>query len=109
MSKSVKIPAEPNPWVCRINEKTYSYPAGTTQTVPDEVAEIIAANAAMAPQESTAGVGKFLRKTATGQEWADAPHPAGAAVADAAGAAPTAAEFKVLLDSLRNAGLLKKS
>lgn len=23
MSKSVKIPAGPDPWVCRINEKTY--------------------------------------------------------------------------------------
>lgn len=32
--------------------------------------------------------------------------PQGAAVADAAGAAPTAAEFKALLDSLRAAGLI---
>lgn len=31
----------------------------------------------------------------------------GEAVADAAGATPTAAEFNALLDSLRNAGLLK--
>lgn len=30
----------------------------------------------------------------------------GAAVADAAGAAPTAAEYKALLDSLRAAGLI---
>ena len=30
----------------------------------------------------------------------------GAAVADAAGAAPTAAEFKALLDSLRAAGII---
>ena len=30
----------------------------------------------------------------------------GAAVADAAGAAPTAAEFKALLDSLRGAGII---
>ena len=33
----------------------------------------------------------------------------GAAVADAAGAAPTAAEFKALLDSLRNAGIIANS
>lgn len=32
--------------------------------------------------------------------------PQGAAVADAAGAAPTAAEFKALLDSLRTAGII---
>lgn len=31
----------------------------------------------------------------------------GAAVPDAAGGAPTAAEFKALLDSLRNAELIK--
>ena len=53
-------------------------------------------------------MGKYLRKTKTGTEWADDTHPQGAAVADAAGNAPTAAEFKALLDSLRNAGLLKK-
>ena len=33
----------------------------------------------------------------------------GAAVADAAGSAPTAAEFKALLDSLRNAGIIAKT
>lgn len=32
--------------------------------------------------------------------------PQGVAVADAAGSAPTAAEFKALLDSLRNAGII---
>ena len=33
----------------------------------------------------------------------------GAAVADAAGSAPTAAEFKALLDSLRDAGIIAES
>lgn len=33
----------------------------------------------------------------------------GAAVADAAGEAPTAAEFKALLDSLRSAGIIATS
>lgn len=32
--------------------------------------------------------------------------PQGVAVADAAGSAPTAAEFKALLDSLRDAGII---
>lgn len=109
MNKSVKIPTGVDPWVCRINEKTYSYPAGSTQTVPDEVAALIQANAALEPTESSAGAGKFLRKTATGTEWVDVPHPSGAAVADAAGETVTATEFKALLDSLRGAGLLKKS
>lgn len=42
-------------------------------------------------------VGDYLVEQATRQ---------GDAVADAAGAAPTAAEFKALLDSLRAAGLI---
>jgi len=42
-------------------------------------------------------VGDFLVDQSTRQ---------GAAVSDAAGAAPTAAEFKALLDSLRAAGLI---
>lgn len=109
MSKSIKIPAGIDPWVCQINEKTYSYPAGSTQTVPDEVAALIGDNAAMESTENNAGVGKFLRKTAGGTEWADVQHPSGAAVANAAGETVTAAEFKALLDSLRGAGLLKKS
>jgi len=33
----------------------------------------------------------------------------GEAVADAAGSAPTAAEFKALLDSLRDAGIIAES
>lgn len=37
------------------------------------------------------------------------PTAQGVAVADAAGAAPTAAEFKALLDSLRDAGVIAKS
>lgn len=109
MSKSVKIPAGTDPWVCRINERVYSYPAGSTQVVLDEVAALIGDNAAMAPKESTVGIGKFLKKTAAGTEWADVPHPSGAAVANPDGETVTAEEFKALLDSLRGAGLLKKS
>ena len=44
--------------------------------------------------------GDFLVDQATRQ---------GVAVADAAGSAPTAAEYKALLDSLRNAGLIAKT
>lgn len=38
-----------------------------------------------------------------------APMEQGVAVADAAGSAPTAAEFKALLDSLRAAGIIAES
>ena len=43
MSKTVKIPEDRNPFVVEVNNgKKYSYPAGTVQTVPDEVAAVIA-------------------------------------------------------------------
>lgn len=41
--QTVKIPDYVSPtWSCVINGKTYSYPSGTTQSVPDEVAALIA-------------------------------------------------------------------
>lgn len=43
MSKTVKIPSTSNPWKCVINNTTYVYEAGSEQTVPDEVADIIEA------------------------------------------------------------------
>lgn len=43
MAKTVMIPSsDQEMWVCRINHKEYSYPQGTQQSVPDEVAELIA-------------------------------------------------------------------
>lgn len=42
MSRSVTIPTYMQPdFVCTINNVTYRYKAGTTQEVPDEVAELI--------------------------------------------------------------------
>lgn len=41
MSKTVKIPSDRNPWTCNINGVPYSYTAGSTQSVPDEVAALI--------------------------------------------------------------------
>lgn len=47
--------------------------------------------------------------TATATTTKKGPMKQGAAVANAAGSAPTAAEFKALLDSLRNAGIIASS
>lgn len=44
--KTVMIPTFMSPYKCTINGVTYVYPAGTEQTVPDEVAALIEANAA---------------------------------------------------------------
>ena len=52
---------------------------------------------------------KGTAKDKVGDYLVDQATRTGVAVADAAGAAPTAAEFKALLDSLRNAGLIAKS
>lgn len=41
MSKQVTIPSNMNPWWCNINGVVYSYTAGSTRTVPDEVAAVI--------------------------------------------------------------------
>ena len=38
---TIRIPDTSNPWSCSVNNTRYSYPAGSVQTVPDEVAEII--------------------------------------------------------------------
>lgn len=52
MSKEVKIPTSMQPdFVCTINNTTYRYKAGTTQTVPDEVAELIENINAQEPKE----------------------------------------------------------
>ena len=44
MSKTVTIPNCANPFIVWVNGAKYSYPAGTEQEVPDEVAEIIEAH-----------------------------------------------------------------
>lgn len=110
MSKSVTIPSTNSPmWTCCINGTCYSYSAGSTQTVPDEVAALIndirALDPREAPEDGTAG--QIWTKQATGARWADLPK--GVSVADAAGSAPTAEEFNALLASLRNAGFIEVS
>ena len=44
MSKVVKIPECMNPFHVIVNGVEYSYPAGTEQEVPDEVAVVIEAH-----------------------------------------------------------------
>ncbi|MBR5948251.1 MAG: hypothetical protein IKZ82_06330 [Clostridia bacterium] len=139
MSKTVIIPSDRNPWTCVINETRYSYEAGSTQTVPDEVADLIARGEATEPAMPArvtvtddgivieeggvldvkgGSAGQFLQKTAGGTKWASVTLPTAATteaagivkmaanVADAAGEAPTAEEFKALLDALKAAGIV---
>lgn len=40
--KTIQIPTTSNPFIVSINNQVYSYRAGTTVEVPDEVAEVIA-------------------------------------------------------------------
>lgn len=39
--REVTIPADTDPYIVIVNTMEYSYPAGETLTVPDEVADII--------------------------------------------------------------------
>lgn len=48
--KTIIIPESMNPFELIINGKKYSYPAGTQQDVPDEVAALIEANALLKPK-----------------------------------------------------------
>lgn len=86
MAKTVTIPAGDNPFICKINDVYYSYPAGTTVEVPDAVAALIQANAGN--REKSNGLsdiaiprdgetGNVLTRTADGAEWAApaAPEP----------------------------------
>ena len=53
------------------------------------------------------GLNRATNQAKTGDYLVDQATRQGVAVPNAAGATPTAAEFKALLDSLRNAGLIK--
>ena len=60
MSKSVRIPSDRgNPVVVRINNVEYIYTAGSTQTVPDEVAALLEGSQAETPVPG--GMGTPLR------------------------------------------------
>lgn len=52
MSKSRLIPSNISPFVCCVDNIWYSYESGTTQTVPDGVADIIDNYNALLPQEN---------------------------------------------------------
>lgn len=72
MSKSVTIPTYMQPdWFCTINNTTYRYKAGTTQTVPDEVAELIEAINAQQPVENPPETPEEMAKRIADAEIAD--------------------------------------
>ena len=78
MSKTVTIPSGDNPFIAKINDRYYSYPAGTTVSVPDEVAALIEsiqgndppATIPAAPDMPRGGkANDVLMRTAAGAEW----------------------------------------
>lgn len=127
MSRTVKIPSNTKPfWVCEINGKVYSYIAGSTQAVPDEVADLIDNINAMKPKEAAEpGVaGQVWTRLEKGAAWADLP----AATEETAGAvkkgvgvnyaeegadagetlASVLAQLNALIDSLVDAGIISE-
>lgn len=102
MSVNVTIPANAgDPWSCTVNGTKYTYKAGTVAAVPESVAAVIAGLGAYPPEEE-----KALPSIGMAGQTLPGLVRQGAAVADAAGDAPTAEEFKALLDSLRGAGVI---
>ena len=76
--KTVVIPiTEKKYWECEINGVTYRYEAGTTQSVPDEVASVIANIYGMTPTPAPAPgtVGQVWTRTSEGAEWESIPAP----------------------------------
>lgn len=99
------IPNNTKPtWSCKIGNTTYEYTSGTTQSVPENVAEIIDKYYALQPAEANPKPTKY----------SDLP----AATADALGgvyqvtaidditSAPDADDYNALLSALRTAGIL---
>lgn len=79
--KEVTIPTDKNPYIIHINNDVYTFNAGETVVVPDEVAAVLEEVAAAKPKENPpkpiipedGTPGQVLMKTANGYEWADLP------------------------------------
>lgn len=109
MAKTVKIPEYMNPFVCEINGKRYSYEAGVTVSVPDEVAALISDIQANLPIElpPEGTVGQIWTKTENGARWRDNQFKQAGAINDSIEAeSPTTEEFNDLLEALRVSGIL---
>jgi len=120
--KSITIPSNYDPFIVNINGIVYSYKAGTTQSVPDEVADLIDnINRAEPRHADRVGVvGQVWTRTADGAEWKDiVPYvlPAasataiggvkiGAAVANATDATDVITQLNALIASLVASGAL---
>lgn len=83
MSKTVTIPSGDNPFICKINDVYYSYPAGATVSVPDAVAALIQANAGNREEPENkpdiaiprdGNVNDVLTRTAYGATWKAVPN-----------------------------------
>lgn len=120
--KTVLIPGDYNPFVLNINGVIYSYKAGTTQTVPDEIADLIENIESLKPNEKKPTADGYVW-TADGNgnaEWRPLPAMPGAsetaiggvkkgnAVADATDADDVVATVNALIASLVGSGALKQ-
>ena len=109
MSKTVIIPGNMDPWCCAINGVPYGpWPAGTEQTVPDEVAAVIENYYASQPRENPPETDEEMAKRIADEEIAKAAIVTSqiASVTKAGEDGPTADDFNGLLDAIVACGLL---
>lgn len=64
--KTVRIPNTGSLWVCFINGARYAYEGGSTQNVPDEVADLIASSASVFPPAPTEPEDPFVPDNVAG-------------------------------------------
>lgn len=119
MSQTITIPSDRNPYVVEINGVKYEYKAGSSVTVPDEVAALIANNAANAPKQDDPTVNLV---TSVSSSSTDKEIPTAKAVYDAIPVVPVAdniadstadtlaklvTNHNALLDALKDAGIME--
>lgn len=118
MSQTITIPANVQDLTVTINNTSYTYRGGSTVTVPDEVAEVIANIEANAPKEKTFPEGQLYTSDGRGgADFKDFIYPMASsdeagvvlkaeAVAPATDADDIVAQFNALLGALEDAGII---
>lgn len=102
------IPSNMKPtWSCKIGNTVYEYTSGTTQSVPESVAEIIDKYYALQPKEANPTPTKYSDLVPASVDALGGVYQVSAI--DDITSAPDADDYNALLSALRTAGILAQS